>query len=132
MSENKKFREMFNVCIEWINLKQKKRQIDIYLKNMGYERIVIYGMGDIGNRLCFELLENNLFEFIYAVDQGLPKLFYDLPCYTLENAPDKGHVDLVIITIPSSFLKIKEQVSEYYNCDIISIRELIYDVSYCG
>lgn len=125
-----RYREYFNVMLQWTLLLQKGIKIDEYLSSKGYKSIVIYGMSDIGNCLAGELLESKQCELLYTIDQGTPKLYYDVKCYRLNELNGLDKPDIIIITLPHIYEKIKNDVGQKIDCKIQSITELVYDAYY--
>ena len=78
-----KYKECYNAMLQWLLLKQKRKSISEYLYKQGYRKLAIYGMSDIGNCLYGDLIEKQFCDVLYAIDQGVPKLYYDIMCYNL-------------------------------------------------
>ena len=109
---------------------QKGIKVDEYLSAKGYKKIVIYGMSDIGNCLAGELLQSTQCELLYTIDQGMPKLYYDVKCYRLNEINGLRKPDIIIITLPHIYEKIKADVKRKVDCELVSITELVYDAYY--
>ena len=128
--ELEKYREYYNAVLQWLVLKQNNIKIDDFLYSCNYKKIVIYGMGDMGNCFYMEIRNSKKVKFLYAIDQGFPKLYFDIPCYKLSELCDKEVPDLVVIMLPNLYNEIRVDVKKIVKCDTISITELVYRAMY--
>jgi hypothetical protein len=126
--QTNKFRELYNLAIQWVVIHQKNIDLADELFNRNYKRIVIYGMSDIGNRLFFELSQNSKIQILYTIDQGEPKQYYDFNCVKLEELYKYDEPDVVIVTVPHMFDEIKNNLSKYFQCDVISMTDFLYEL----
>lgn len=129
-TEYVKYREYYNVMLQWTLLYQKGIAVSDYLQKHGYNRVAIYGMSDIGNCFLGDLLSNHKCECIFAIDQGNPKLFYDIECYKLEDLRELEKPDLIVVMVPHVYNAVRNTILDIGNYEIISITELIYDAFY--
>lgn len=130
INEYIKYREYYNAMLQWTLLYQKNRTLSEYLYNIGYEKIAIYGMSDMGNCLAGDLIGSKYCKCLYAIDQGNAKLFYDIKCYKLTELPKLAKPDLVVVTVPHAYDQIKMEISRMGCFNIISITELVYNAYY--
>lgn len=89
----------------------KNRILSEYLYNIGYEKIVIYGMSDMGNCLAGDLIGSKYCKCLYAIDQGNAKLFYDIRGYKLAELPKLAKPDLMVVTVPHAYDQIKKEIN---------------------
>lgn len=125
-----KWKEYFNVMLQWVFLSQKGVDIGRYLEKNGYYKIAVYGMADIGNCLAGQIIKSGHCKLLYGIDQGFPKLYYDIPCYKLEHIAELEQPDVVIVTLPHIYEEIKEDIEQTVRWETMSVTELIYDAYY--
>lgn len=112
----------YDLLYSWLSLKQKGVKFYEFLK---YERIGIYGYGRIGQLLYEEIKNINTKVFFiqkqgsYVTEEGVKIL--DLN----DLKKQKEIVDVIIITPIYEAEKIKIEIRNYYNRDIIVIDELL-------
>lgn len=121
-----KFRKMFMVVNDWLQLKEDGYYLDEYLNQKGIKKIAIYGAGYVGKRLKGEL-EGSLVEVKFFIDRNADFINEKIPVYTLENAPQG--IDIIIISMVHGYEKVIEQLKDKYDIKIITIRELISEIA---
>lgn len=124
-----KYNELYNAALQWLWLKLDGKKISDYLSQHGKKKIVIYGMSDMGNCLYKDLQNSNV-KVLYTIDQGFPKLYYDIECYKLDEVSERDKPDMVIVTIPHIYEKIVDSIRTYFDCEVICITELVYKAMY--
>lgn len=92
--------------------------IDFFKKN-GFQRIAIYGAGELGRSLEV-LLKNSNIEVCFFIDQNAEYIISEIPVYKKENI--KGKADAVIVTIKDSNL-IKE-LEARTKCPVFDVDEI--------
>lgn len=120
-----KFRKMFMVVNDWLQLKEEGFYLDEYLNQKGIKKIAIYGAGYVGKRLKGEL-QGSLVEVKFFIDRNADFITEKIPSYTLANAPQS--VDAIIITMVQGYEKVVEQLQKKYHVRIVTIRELISEL----
>ncbi len=121
----KKFYSMFCITYNWLKLKNCGKDISTYLKEKGYKKIAIYGMGYIGECL-YEELENTDIKVLYGIDRLALDYQQKLPIYSIEQTLES--VDAIIITIINRSWKIKEIVQEKMSCHVYIMEDILYDM----
>lgn len=116
-----KFRAMFLVLNQVMECREKGRPVGVYLKEMGIQRIAIYGDGYLGKRLMGELKEYRV-ETLFFIDRNADYLTEEIPVYKLEDAPD--NIDAVIISLVQNCDPVKNILKEKYNVGVYTIREI--------
>lgn len=117
-----KFEDYFAIANRW--LKNRNRQISVadYFKKNHYEKVAIYGMGEIGKRLYEELKEEGV--VIEAVfDRSAQRLDPSLKVCSLDGPIPE--LDVVVITPTFDYDAIEEQLKKVISCKIISISEVV-------
>ena len=120
----------YNVALQWLVAMQHGNKMEQYLINNGYRKIAVYGMNEIGNCVARELYKSKAVSFLYAIDQGEPKLYLDIDCYSLESAKKKEKPDLIIVALPYDYEKIKDEIEAEMGCLTKSITEIVFEMDY--
>lgn len=124
ITEIDRYRDYFLLINHWFYLKQRGIAISDYLLKNGYARIVVYGMGALGLRLCDEIIDSEI-EIDRTVDLMCNTIYYE---HGEVMNPEEGlkdiHADVVIVTANVD----KEIIKSYMdNKDIpvIYLKEII-------
>lgn len=120
-----KFKSYYNILNQWIVLQHEGKKIEQYFINNGYNKIAIYGMGEIGNRLYEELKDSSI-EVKYAIDKNADNTYSQIEVYTLED--DLEEVDAIIVTTAFAFVEIKNSLEQKINYPIISLEDVVYEI----
>lgn len=121
--EKEKNRYLYELMNRWIILKQQRVNISSFFINRGIERIAIYGMHYIGERLYDELIDAQV-EIVYAIDRNKYKENWKIPI--LQPNEQLDTVDAIVITPIFDFIEIKESLSQKITCLMISIEEILF------
>lgn len=105
---------------KWVIAKQNNDNLADIIKRLGYSKIAIYGMGDIGYLLLKELSNSDL-DILYTIDKAFA--YSPLP---LKNFNDEWEpVDLIIVTLPHVYDSVKKDIAKKCNYPVISLLELL-------
>lgn len=120
-----KFRVYYHDLIGWINIKNAGKQLGDYLFEEGYNRVAIYGFGDIG-RCLFDELKNSKTEVNYVIDQNAANINAEVQvCDFLD---DWEKVDVIIVTPTMFYENIKAQIAEKCSYHVISLKDMLDDI----
>lgn len=109
---------------EWLKLKQNGISIKEYFEQNHYETIAIYGMGDLGKKLFFEL-QNSGMEVIYTVDKNAGMQ----DKYKMIQLADKlPKTNVIIVTAVSSFNEIYMELKNKTSAEIVNIEDMIWSI----
>lgn len=120
--EAEKQRAMFLVMNQWINIKQENRSLEEYFLRNKLNKIAVYGMGPIGQRLAKEL-KNTSVEIAYGIDQNSDKIFAGVKVIKMEEG--LADVDAVVVTVIKGFDAIREALVEKISCPVIAIEDIL-------
>ena len=120
-----KFKKYYNLLNQWLALKQQGKSLEMYFLENQYKTIIIYGMGEIGNRL-YEELKNSRIEIKYAIDKKVIIEYDDLEIMELSNSMEQA--DVVVVTAIFAFDEIKKSIEDKFQCDIISLEDVIFEL----
>lgn len=119
-----KFYEYFQLLNRWMIARNEKKQIADFFHKESIEKIAIYGMGELANRL-FEELEDSDIQILYGIDRDI--------CCTNSRIADVYYpddelpeVDAIVITPFLSAEGIKKNLAEKCSCQLISLDYIIY------
>ena len=121
-----KFKGYYGLLNQWLYLKQTGSSLtDYFLKN-DYNKIAIYGLGDLGSRLIDELKNSNI-EILYGIDKNTDDISSELEIYSLEQIDDiEEMVDVVVVTAVFAFDEIEEELCDKFDCDIVSLEDVVF------
>lgn len=114
----------FLLLWDWKDIESMNCQgLDSILQKKGYNRIIIYGWGYLGEQLYKEL-RDTLIEVKGILDRKHVSNFYKISSYTLhDELPD---ADAVIVTVSYDIERIKKDISEIAAYPILDLEELLY------
>ena len=121
--EYHKMLEYYNILVPWLELKQKGNGLEKYLLDNGYKSIAIYGMANLGNCLYNELKDASI-EIEYAIDKNLSYTWSD-EIDIIEFGNQLPSVDAIIVTPVFAYNAIKNDLTQYFDGDIVSLRDII-------
>lgn len=116
---------LFVMMDRWVEVKQEGKNLSEYFKKEGYQTVAIYGMHYAGERL-FEELRNTEIEVKYGIDKKAEELYTELDIY--EPSADLEEVDVVVVTPIFFFSDIAKELEEKFDCPIISLEDILYDI----
>lgn len=123
--KTEKFRMYYQVLNQWLIVRQEGKSLVRFFQENGYRSIVIYGMGELGNRLLKEL-EGTEIRVKYCMDSNA--LTLDENMSVAEGELNTEDVDAVIITALFAFDEIEEKLRRNMKCDIVSLEEVVFGV----
>lgn len=110
---------------QWLILKQKGISLVPYFKQNGYNKIAIYGMSFLGERLLDDLKGSEV-EVLYGIDKNADRLYSEVDIITPEDEFTK--VDAIVVTATFYFNEIYDNLQEKVSCPIISLEDILYDM----
>lgn len=117
-----KFEDYFAIVNKWLKNRNQKISVADYFKKNRYEKIAIYGMGEIGKRLYEELQEEGV--IVEAVfDRNAQRLDPSTNVCSLDGPIPE--LDVVVITPTFDYDAIEEQLKKVVSCKIISISDVV-------
>lgn len=122
------YKHNYNILYRWMQEENIGDRLADYLLKEGYEKIAVYGLGDVGKLLC-KNLNNSGISILYGIDQNAEDKNIDefigvgkivLPNDTIEK------VDAIIVTVSNSYLPIKNMLMKTNNCPILNLEDVVY------
>jgi hypothetical protein len=121
----KKYYQLYNV---WIKNKSNGLSISKNLLEKGYNKIAVYGNGEIGCRL-YEELKGTEVQVAFFIDKiaNDMKMLHDesVPIIGIADIKKNSDIDAVVITTINIFDEIEVSLAAVSNCNIISIEEIL-------
>lgn len=123
-----KFKQYYNVLNRWMYLKHNHKNLSEYFKRMKYNRIAIYGLGELGNRLIDELKDTET-EVVYGVDKKIDNTFVSVPAFVLEEISNTTEdIDVLVVTPIFAYDEVVDELKNKVNCRIISLEDVVFDI----
>lgn len=121
-----KFFAMYSMLEKWIECHHRNIPITAYLREKGLSKVAIYGCGDIGKLLYQDLLNNEI-TVAYGIDKNT-EIQYPVHVIPPEKIDDS--VDAIIVTAIAYFYDIEKNLKHYTNVPIISLEDIVYELTY--
>lgn len=123
-----KFKSYYNMLNQWLCVKQESRNLAEYFKEKNYNKIAVYGLGEMGGRLIDELNDTEI-EVVYGIDKETDNVFCDIKAYSLDDIDEiADQVDVIIVTAVFAYDEIAEKLREKIDCDIISLEDVVFEI----
>ncbi|MDF2541076.1 MAG: hypothetical protein K0S47_794 [Herbinix sp.] len=120
-----KFKGYYETLNQWMQLKQEGKSLEQYFDQNGYKSIAIYGMGELGNRLYFDLKDSNI-QIKYAIDKNAERTYSELNVVTLED--ELEDVDAIVVSAVFAFDEAEKEISKVMSCPIISLKDVVFEI----
>ncbi len=126
MGENgAKVHELYMAFDRWLQIRQEGKTLVEYFTKNGYKTVAVYGMKELGERLCDELKGSDV-TVSYAIDKNADSIYADVDVVTPDEALTP--VDVVVVTAITYFDEIEEALSKKMDCSIISLEDILYEI----
>jgi len=120
----KKMHLYYNIFNDWLCLKQNDISIAKLLYSLGYKKIAIYGMKELGQRLYIELKGTEV-EVVCMIDKNANSILGEYDILDLED--EIPEVDVIIVTACYYFQDIKKSIQKKISCPIVSLDTIVYN-----
>lgn len=120
-----KVHELYMAFDQWLQIRQQGKTLVQYFTENGYKTVAVYGMKELGERLCDELKGSDV-TVSYAIDKNADSIYADVDVVT----PDEelAPVDVIVVTAITYFDEIEEELAEKVECPVISLEDVLYEV----
>lgn len=119
-----KYLDLFRTMSQYVVTKQQHKEVSDYFEENGYERIAVYGMSHMGQRLIDDLKDSKI-QVVYGVDQRADRLTYSLPIY--RPSEELPQVDAIVVTA-YDFDEIEEELAEKVDFQILNFSDIIFGI----
>lgn len=123
-----KNRAMFVLMDRWVSLRQEGKSLEEYFLKNGYQKIAVYGLGVIGQRLIKELKGSRI-QIAYGIDKNEDMVYTGLDVITMND--QLSDVDAIVVTAMKEFDIIREELLEKINCPVIAIDDILRGLRLC-
>ena len=123
VSDSNKYWQSYLMMNEWLQLKQKGRNLSEFFKERGYKNIAIYGMHHTGVTLQNEL-DGTGINICYGIDANADSIYSDIE--VKKPSDELPPVDVVIVTPIYYFIEIEEKLEDKVTCPILSLDDVIF------
>lgn len=120
-----KFKGYYNILNQWLALKQQGISLEKFFIENKYNKIAIYGMGELGNRLYDELKDSSI-EVKYAIDKNAMAVYSNIDVVDMDEVTDD--VDIIVVTAIFAMGKIEEELQSKVSCPIVSLEDIVYEM----
>ncbi|WP_026506108.1 hypothetical protein [Butyrivibrio sp. NC3005] len=121
--DSNKYWQSYLMMNEWMQLKQKGRNLSEYFKEHGYKNIAIYGMHHTGITLQNEL-DGTGINVVYGIDANAETIYSDIEVKKPEGRLPE--VDVIVVTPIYYFTDIEEKLVSLVSCPIISLDDVVF------
>ena len=134
-SENKKVVEkqeqlrklhvLYMAFDQWLQIRQAGKSLAEYFVKNNYKTVAVYGMKELGERLCDELKGSEI-TVCYAIDKNADQIYADVDVVTPDD--DLMPVDVIVVTAIYYFDEIEEMMCKKVECPIVSLEDILYEM----
>lgn len=128
---NERLSNYYRLTVQWLKVKNRNKDIADYFRKNNYHSVAIYGLGELGIRLCEELIYTEI-KIAYLIDGSVDEAYFgpDGPKHiNLEDEPFQIDADVIIITPVYDFQRIKDRLlKKGININIVSLNDVIYGI----
>lgn len=126
LEEKNKLLDNYYLLNHWLEIKNLGKSVSEYFEWMGYNKIAIYGMAELGNRLM-EDLKGSSIEVVYGIDRDVSCAISRIgEMYNItDDLPD---VDVIVVTPFYAYESIKSNLKKKVDCAIVSLEEVVWSV----
>ena len=121
-----KFEIYYHMMLMWVWSELHDKKIIDHLLSIGVRNVAIYGMTEIGKCLSYELDKAGV-KTNYVIDRNRA-VICECPVYS-PNSDRFPEVDVIIVTAEYAFKEIAEKLSKKTDNRIISLQQLLCDVT---
>ncbi len=114
----------YKLLCDWMRLKNRGASVADFCRINGWNKIAIYGAGEIGMLLYDEIMQSEM-EVRYFIDQNKTK---EMPCAVYSVSDKLPIVDVVVITPYLEFTQICRELEKHNNLKLVSIEEMIKEM----
>lgn len=121
---NYKMQEFYRILVSWLSIRQMNHSLVKYFQQKGYQKIAIYGMKELGERLYEELQGSNIL-VQYAIDQNADEIY--AKCEVKNPEDELNDIDIIVVTAVHFYDEIANKLREKVDCPIVSIVDIILE-----
>ncbi len=123
IGDSNKYWQSYLMMNEWVQLRQKGRNLSEFFEARGFKNIAIYGMHHTGITLQNEL-DGTGINICYGIDANAESIYSDID--VKKPSDDLPSVDAIIVTPIYYFVEIEEKLEEKVTCPILSLDDVVF------
>lgn len=124
ISEREKLIHNYNTVRDWMAVVQSGRTLEEYFVENGYQKIAVYGIGEIGTLLLKEMMRYEKIAVKYGIDRNTANRNINISIVSPQ--ADFEQVDVIVVTPTFDFDNIKQKLVQKVNCPIVSLDEVTH------
>lgn len=117
-----KYRKYYEVCINLLKTNENKIKLNEYLEGNRFEKVAIYGMGEVG-KILYQILTNEKVNIVYVIDNNYKN--GEIEVRKMDEKLDD--VDVIIVTPIFDFDNIEIQLTKLVNCRIEPLDDILLE-----
>lgn len=118
-----RYDKLFTLMDAWLGLELQGICLADKLMEKGIRDIAIYGNGKLGKKLYMEL--ERKINVVYFIDKRADSMREKIPVLHIED--EIPPIDLIIVSVPEYYEKIREQFLQKGISNVASIEDVVYD-----
>ncbi len=123
IADSNKYWQAYLMMNEWMQLRQKGRNLSEFFAEKGYKTIAIYGMHHTGITLQNEL-DGTGIQIAYGIDANAESIYSDIE--VKKPTDDLPPVDVIVVTPIYYFIEIEEKLEGRVTCPILSLDDVVF------
>lgn len=125
-ADNHRYLDSYHLLNHWLEIKNEGKCIADYFRDMNYENIAVYGMGELANRLSEDLAGSGI-RIVYGIDRDAGCSIARIrDVYSPQDVLPEA--DMVVVTPYYAFDSIKRSLAGKVKCPVISIEEIVWSI----
>ena len=120
-----RYQYLFKVMCQWMNQKNEKHKISEWIRRVNWNKVAIYGMGNMGKALLKEL-EADEVKVLYGIDRNAEKIEAGIPVYRLTDKLER--VDGIIVTAITFYEEIERELQNELDIPVVSLKDILDEI----
>ena len=120
-----KFRGYYNILNKWFALRSAGKKVEDYFLDKGYDKIAVYGMGELGSRLIEDLKDSKV-HVAYGIDNKPATAYGEVTVYGVED--ELPIADVIVVTPTFAFEDIKQTLESITDIPVVSLEDVIFSL----
>lgn len=123
-NEANRQRIIVNCLDRWITLKEKQINPTEYMKEKGWNKVALYGMGKLGLHFMHELSQIDM-QVSYIIDKRSEMQYPGIEVISPDDVYPEA--DVLVVTAVADFDEVYQVCKSKFNGEIISLEQMIYE-----
>lgn len=130
LENNRQEKNISNLLMRWIGIKQSGRSIENFFLNNNYRSIAIYGFGDLGKLFFNELRNSKVPRIVAVIDKNVDYFNIDIAYNDVDFITPQEvfpSFDVMVIASVRSYSEMYSLVKDKCTSPIVSLEQVILD-----